>query len=182
MKARSASEGQNDSDPLEGVIAVKNIAELAVLAGLFSYIGKNFDSDAATIVSWVLKAGLGVMLGITVQKFAFLLFSPKPGDKNYKTTFIVSGGLGLVLLIAIHVFLMVPVLGAIERQQSATPPAPQLQASPARAGIQAQPSAGTAAPKPAAAPSAEATAAPAPSVLPSAAPTRSSSPEERKPD
>lgn len=158
MKARSAPQGQKDTDPLEGVMAVKNIAELAVLAGLFSYIGKNFDSDAATIVSWVLKAGLGVMLGITVQKFAALIFGPKPGNKNYKATFIVSAVLGLVLLIAIHVFLIMPVLGAIERQQSATPPAPQLPIFPSHAEIPASTSPGTAAPKPAAAPSAAAAA------------------------
>lgn len=182
MKARSTPQGQKDPDPLEGVMAVKNIAELAVLAGLFSYIGNSFDSDAATILSWVLKAGLGVMLGITVQKFAALVFGPKPGTKNYKTMFIISGVLGLVLLIAIHVLLIMPVLGAIERQQSATPLALQPQAVPSPAETRVLPAPGTDAPRPAADPSAAAAAVPAPSVPPSVGPTRSNSPEARKPD
>lgn len=63
-----------------------------------------------------------------------------------------------------------------------TPPSRTPPVVPSPAGNQAQPSRGTDAPKPAAAPSAAAAAAPAPNVPPSAGPTRSSSPEARKPD
>lgn len=163
-------------------MTVKNIVELAVLAGLFTFIGKNYDSDAATVISWVLKGALGLLLGTAVTQLAFVIFNPKPGHKNFGTTFIVSGVLGLLALLAINYFLLMPVLGAIERQLAATPPALQLQASSAPAGTRGQTSAGTAAPKPAAAPSAAAVTAPAPTVPPSAAQSRSSTPAERKPD
>lgn len=163
-------------------MAVKNIAELAVLVGLFSFIGKNYDSDAATIISIFLKGCLGLLLGLTVQRLAFVVFNPKPGHKSYVASFIVSGVLGMIALLAINFFLIMPVLGAIERQLAATPPALQLQASPSLAGTRDPRSPGTSAPKPAAVPSAAEAAALASSAPPSAVPSRSSSPEARKPD
>lgn len=179
--ARERAKRDIANDPaLDVVGAIKNGAELAVVAGLFSFIGTNYESREALIVSIVLKVSLAVFIGAHIQHRIMNIADSE--KKHFFAKLLLSGLLGASTVVAIQVYLISPVLKAIERQLAATPPALQLQAAPARAETQALPSAGTAAPKPVAAPSAEATAAPAPSVLPSVVQTRSSSPEERKPD
>ncbi len=162
------------------VSVIKNVAELLVVTGLFSFIGKAYASPQATVVSNVLLFALGSYIAASIQHYTLMI--PRLRKKYYGRLFALSIGIAFGIAAALQIFILAPTLKAIERQLAATPPALQLRAAPARAETQAQPSAGTAAPKPVAAPSAEATAAPAPSVLPSAVPTRSSSPEERKPD
>ncbi|MDH1660762.1 hypothetical protein N5E02_04950 [Stenotrophomonas sp. GD03777] len=165
---------------LRGVQTIKNCAELATLAGLFMFIANTYDSKPAFWVSLALVGSLATFITIHVNNL-FLRIA-RPGTKGYVPLFILSVALGFTSTVLIEVKVMVPVLLAIEKQIAATPPGQQLPVFPAHAEIPAQPSAGTAAPKPVAVPSAEATAAPAPTVPLSVAPNRSSSPEARKPD
>lgn len=179
--ARERAKRDIANDPaLDVVGAIKNGAELAVVAGLFSFIGTNYESREALIVSIVLKVSLAVFIAAHIQHRIMNIAAPE--KKHFFLKLLLSAVLGVCGLFVIQVYLIGPVLKAIERQLAATPPALQLQAAPARAGTQAQPSAGTGAPRPAAASSAAAAAEPAPSVPPSDALTRSSSPEARKPD
>lgn len=159
---------------------VKNGAELATLAGLFSFIGKTYQSAPAYWASLALT--LALTLFITVHVNSFFLGFAKPGSKRYVPAFMLSALLGLAASMSLQLWVMVPVIAAIERQVAATPPVPQLPAAPSPAETPALRAPGTDAPKPAAAPSAAAAAAPAPSVPPSAGLTRSSSPEARTPD
>lgn len=162
------------------VSVIKNTAEILVVAGLFSFIGKAYQSTEASIFSAVLVLALGSYLSASIQHYTLKI--PKAGHKHFGWYLIITVVAGLAIAVTLQLALLAPTLRAIERQLSATPPAHQLQASPSPAGIQARSSVGTDAPKPASAPSAAAAAAPAPSVPPSSAPSRSSSPEGRKPD
>jgi multidrug transporter EmrE-like cation transporter len=163
---------------LVGVI--KNAAELLVMIGLFSFIGKAYFSTEATIVSYALLIALGAHVSAGIQYYMMKI--PKSGHKHFGKILLLSGIAGVAITSAINLTIVAPTLRAIERQLAATPPALQLQAVPSPAGNQGQTSAGTAAPKLAAAPSAAAAAAPAPIAPPSAAQSRSSTPAERKPD
>ncbi|MFG3449586.1 hypothetical protein ACGFZ3_13475 [Stenotrophomonas sp. NPDC047960] len=177
-RQRAKQDIENDAG-LELVGVIKNGAELAVVAALFSFIGTNFASREALIVSWVLKVSLAVFIASHIQHRMMNIATP--GRKHYYPKIILSAALGVAVLMMVHFWVITPVLGAIERQMAATQPLPQPQDDPARAERQALPSAGTAAPKPAAAPSAPAARAPAATVPPSAAPSRSSTPEARRP-
>lgn len=180
MEFKQGRSGHSGNGPVEIVGAIKNGAELTVMAGLFAFIGSNYDSPEATLVSYILKICLGAFVAAHIQRAALSFLDPN--QKHFKKWFIFSAGAGLAAIMAVQFLVLVPVLAAVDRQLRATPPAIQPQAAPLPAGTQALPSPGTAAPKPVAAPSTEAAAAPAPTVPPSAAPNRSSSPEARKPD
>lgn len=180
FKSRFGNQLAVERASLRGVQVIKNGAELATLAGLFTFISNTYDSKPAFWVSLALITSLATFITIHVNNL-FLGFA-KPGTKRYVPVFLLSVALGFTATVFIEVKVMVPVLLAIEKQIASTPPVPQLPIFPSHAEIPGQPSPGTVAPKPAAAPSAAATASPAPSVPPSAAPTRSSTPEARKPD
>lgn len=162
------------------VSVIKNTAELLVVTGLFSFIGKAYQSPQATVVSTILLFALGAYISASIQHYTLMI--PRLGKKYHGWLFGISVLAAFAIATTLQIFVLAPTIKAIERQLAATPPALQLQAAPSPAGNQGQTSAGTAAPKPSSAPSAAAAAAPAPSVPPSAAPSRSNSPEARKPD
>ncbi len=180
MEVKQRRSQYSSNGPIEIVGAIKNGAELTVMAGLFAFIGSTYNSPEATLVSYILKICLGAFVAAHIQRAALSFLDPS--GKHFKRWFVVSAGAGLAVIMAVQFLVLVPVLAAVERQLRATPPALPLQADPSPAGTRALPSPSTAAPKPAAAPSAATAAAPAPTVPPSAGPNRSSSPEARKPD
>lgn len=184
LPGRSMAEVDHTSEfekvNLHIVTVIKNTAELLVVTGLFSFIGKAYNSSEATIFSGLLLLALGSYLSLSILHYALQI--PKVGHKHFGWVLAASVVAAITLTVVLQLFLLAPTLRAIERQLTATPPAIQLPAAHARAGIQAQPSAGTAAPKPDAAPSAATAAAPAPSVPPSDGPSRNSSHEAHKPD
>lgn len=159
---------------------IKNVAEFLVAVGLFSFVGKAYDSPQASIVSNVLLIALGSYLTASIQHYTLMI--PRIGKKYYGPLFALSVTVAFGSAVALQTYLLAPTVKAIERQLATTPPALQPQAVPSPAETRVLPAPGTDVPRPAADPSAAAAAAPAPSVPPSVGPTRSNSPEARKPD
>lgn len=156
FKGRFGNQLALERATLRGVQAIKNCAELATLAGLFTFISNTYDSKPAFWVSLALVASLATFITIHVNNL--FLGIAKPGTKRYVPLFLLSVALGFTSTVLIQVKVMVPVLLAIEKQIASAPPAPQLPIFPSHAEIPAPPSPGAAAPKPAAAPSAAAAA------------------------
>lgn len=129
---------------------IKNVAEFLVAIGLFSFVGKAYDSPQASIVSNVLLIALGSYLTASIQHYTLMI--PRIGKKYYGLLFALSVAMAFGSAVALQTYLLAPTVKAIERQLATTPPAPQPQAAPSHAEIPAPPSPGTAAPKPAAAP------------------------------
>lgn len=165
---------------LQAISIIKTSAELATLGALFSFIAKAYESEPARWVSVALIVSLGMFLTVHILRWSFRFVIPS--SKYFVPALIASAAISLATTITLQKKVMFPVIAAIERQVSATPPVTTLRDGPVPSGSPVLPKQDTAAPIPPSVQTPQAVVAPAPSAPPSVDPIRSSTPEARKPN
>lgn len=108
---------------------IKNTAEFLVVTGLFSFIGKAYQSPQAEILSSVLLFALGLYIATSIQQYTLMI--PRLGKKYYGPLFALSVAAAFAIAASLQIFVLAPTLKAIERQLAAAPAALRPQAVPA---------------------------------------------------
>lgn len=161
------------------VNAIKTFAELATLCGLFLFLGESYESVPALAFGSVLMVCLFMHTATCIYTVAFN--SVPTTSKRYLLLLIAAAILAWGVIMATRAYVISPLLDAVTKQLSATPPQPSPPTCPARAGTQAQPAQDSAARTPPSDQKPPAADPPAPSAPPSDDQNRSNTPGARKP-